>query len=682
MADKKYNVVLTASDQTKAAFDSVTRNIKDTEAPILSLSTAFNALTTTALPAALISFGRAALLAAEDAAIAQRKLQAIYKATGGAVGFTTNELNRMADAMAASTHFDDEAIRNGMSEIIKFGNVTGAVLKDSLQTIADYAAFSGRAFPEAASSVAKALADPETAAKLLKEAGVVLTTSQKSLIKSFRDVGDEAGAQSVVLDRLQSTYGGMEAALNSGLTGATKALSNEWSELLETFGKSSGSSAVAEKALGGISFAIHSMRDAIDEASQHHQNSLLFFNGKGAPLQLSPPRADTGPLAGKTISDVQAVNSKIAAMQAVADDAAAVKFAESMKKLAEKAAAASAQLMEKAKRSDLEMTEAHKDSFTKTIDKWVEIENQLVALGASGTKARQAHEAAYTGFVNDENTKRLLDAENFQNKQSEALSSKQQERFQALSQMAFDADASDLERAMQKQSAQLADLDLQRMIMATDHELTLAELAEFEQAKADIIKSHGPPIRAAQSDLSNFSDALRKGEYKSAMDYGAKMTAGLAMHSRAAFNANKIFSLSMAGIKGVEAVQSAYAHGNIWGGPVGGAIEAGAALLFTGAQIDAINSASFGGGASASPASGGTAGMSASSILTPSYPSAPPPAQVIAAPAVQQYNFTVIGAKENPDRAIMSYNSVLELMDKINHAGENGHRFNANLIAA
>lgn len=573
MADTKTKIILSASDETRAAFESAKRNIGSMEAPLLSLRNGFNAIATSAVVSTVIAFGKAAIDAAEEAEQAQLKLQAVYKATGGAVGFTTNELNNMADAMADMTHFDDESIRNGMSEIIKFGNVTGAVFKDSLKVIADYAAFSGQEFPAAASAVAQALAGPESAAKLLKTAGVILTEQQKDLIKSLKDAGDEAGAQRVILTELEGTYSGMEAALNSGLTGATKALNKEWGNLLETFGKTSGGTAIAERMVGGLASAIHRVRESIDDASTHYQNSVLFNKGKGAAIQLSAPGAgDTGPLAGKTIADVQAVNAAIAATQKAADDAAAAKFVERMKKLG----------------AETKKLNEEDDKY------WIE-------------KAKKEYDAG--------------------EKQTFDLVNKQQERFVALREVAEDAEATDLERAQLKLERQLTDLELERQIMAADHELTLAELAAFEQAKADIINAADAEKLSANNKfhmtLESFAKLNKLAQLRVLNEGMLGEMAIAGTKYRAFFELNKIASTANAVIKGWDAVQSSYAFGAAWGGPVAGAAMAAISAAATAANIAAIQGASFGGGIGAYGAGGGSGG---GPIVMPS-PLAPEPPQ-------------------------------------------------------
>lgn len=54
----------------------------------------------------------------------------------------------------------------------------------------------------------------------------------------------------------------------------------------------------------------------------------------------------------------------------------------------------------------------------------------------------------------------------------------------------------------------------------------------------------------------------------------------------------------------------------------------------------------------------------------------------VAAQAPQQLNITVIGAKDNPDKAVLSFNALVDIVNGINKVGQNGHRINASVIAS
>lgn len=88
-----------------------------------------------------------------------------------------------------------------------------------------------------------------------------------------------------------------------------------------------------------------------------------------------------------------------------------------------------------------------------------------------------------------------------------------------------------------------------------------------------------------------------------------QLTSTAATQSKKWFEIHKIASLANAIIKGIEAVQSAYAWGASWGGPAGGAAMAAIAAAATGANIQAIRNTQFGAGGAvgtfaASPATG------------------------------------------------------------------------------
>lgn len=700
MADQKYNILLTASDETRAAFDSVKNNIEGMGAPLASIRAAVDAVGASMVAVTIIGFVKSISDAAEEANQANLKLQAIYKATGGVVGFTTDALNKMADAMAKVTHFDDEAIREGMAEIIKFGSITGSVFRDSLKVIADYAAFAKMDFPEAASHIAKALADPETAAKLLKQAGVVLTESQKDLIKAFKDVGDEAGAQRVILERLQNTYGGMEKTLNSGLTGATKAFSKEWHELLEELGKSGGGGSTAHLMLNSLADGLKGVREAIAAADEQYKNSLMFNRGKGVPLHLSrlPGMEDTGPLAGKTLADVQAVNAAVAKAQDAATEAANKKAA-ALREEAEKAAQASLdKLLAITKRFDEETVVSHDDAFTKWITKWKEYEDQLIALGAAGTKARMMHEAAYTVNINAETKKRNADYDTEAAREAAKEAVKAAQRVDALVKakdyyakiqaMADDIGASAAKKEKLRYDLELLNLEKEHKEkaakVAADHAMALDEEERYQVALGNIKAIHQANQLQADETVLTMAYAFKAGkmdeEISATAAYLTKLSSYSASHNQAMFNVNKVASIATAVMntyKGVSGVLGEFP------GPIGWAMAAAQAAMGM-AQVAAIQSTQFGGG-SASTGGAGVPSMATSPGIPVANYSAVPAAPALARvqtpiPAPQQINITIVGARGNPDAPVMSYNTfVNDIVPLIKEAKSNGYLVDLNV---
>jgi hypothetical protein len=219
-------------------------------------------------------------------------------------------------------------------------------------------------------------------------------------------------------------------------------------------------------------------------------------------------------------------------------------------------------------------------------------------------------------------------------------------------------------------------LDRERQIETEKHAWSLEAEIAYQSRKSLIEEEYAARIAAVRNEadqrrlksevsVANISENLRKGEYGNAMSLAQQLSAGLAGHSRAAFEVNKVASLANAGIKGYQAVQAAYAHGSTWGGVAGGALEAGIALAFTAAQIDAINSTQFGGG--------GGGGISAPGGGVPSFSTTPGiPVQPIAAPNAQiaapktQVSLVLQGSQ-------FSYSQVVDqIIPLINEAAGNG----------
>jgi hypothetical protein len=126
--------------------------------------------------------------------------------TGKQVADWANQIE--ADIGAA---FDDKAITQAATTLIRFGKTTPKNLRPALEVVADLATKTGDV-ESAASLLAKALADPTKAAGKLARVGIILTKEQQKQIKAFVEGGDAAAAQAVILDSLAKSTKGAAAA--------------------------------------------------------------------------------------------------------------------------------------------------------------------------------------------------------------------------------------------------------------------------------------------------------------------------------------------------------------------------------------------------------------------------------------------------------------------------------------
>lgn len=234
-------------------------------------------------------------------------------------------------------------------------------------------------------------------------------------------------------------------------------------------------------------------------------------------------------------------------------------------------------------------------------------------------------------------------------KQTNTMVEKQQERFLALSQAAEESDATEAEREQLKVERQLSDLERQRMIMATDHALTLGEIASFEQAKLDI-ERRSNAAKTQMGKAAFIQDLATLGKESAIFMTAYKIAA--------------VAEIMAAG--GVRAEKSA-AWAATWGGPIAAAAAFGiswAATIANAAMVSGLAGGGGGGGAgSGMPAGSGAGGD------TSTYPYAPEPMPIAAKSSVM-VNINL------GDGGMFSASAVRALMEQINEQIADGATIN------
>lgn len=243
MANERVEVAIVGSNQTDAAFREVESNLGKLEGRLGTLNSAIagfaggiGAAVAENIGGMLVDTFKFVTKAAEEAAISQRKLEAVLRATGNTTGYTATQLNNLADKLARTTSFDDEAFREATATIVRFGNITGENLEKVLRLSADYAALTGGSVTSAAQMFARALNDPADGLKKLERNFGELRPEAKAAVDELERVGDRSGAIALAIAELQAKIGGADESINTGLTGATKRLNKALGELAETLG--------------------------------------------------------------------------------------------------------------------------------------------------------------------------------------------------------------------------------------------------------------------------------------------------------------------------------------------------------------------------------------------------------------------------------------------------------------
>lgn len=179
-----------------------------------------------------------------QAALVTARTEAVLKSTGEAAGVTAGHVKELANAMLQKTGIDDEAIQTGENVLLAFTKIHNEVGKGkdifdrATQATADWAtATNGGAIPSAemmaakAQALGRALQDPEDSFGRLKRAGIEFTDAEKESVKAMQDSGDMAGAQAVILDKLEGKFRGTAEAAGATLPGQLSILKENFANL-------------------------------------------------------------------------------------------------------------------------------------------------------------------------------------------------------------------------------------------------------------------------------------------------------------------------------------------------------------------------------------------------------------------------------------------------------------------
>lgn len=184
-----------------------------------------------------------------------KQLEAVLKSTGGAAGITKDEMLGMASAMQQVTTYGDEAVIPAQSLLLTFTKIGKDVFPQALESVLDVATAMGTDLKSAATQVGKALNDPVLGITALTRSGIQFTKEQKEVIKSLSETGRVAEAQKIILQELETQFGGSARAARETLGGALKGLQNAFGDLLE------GSGGSVTEATG----AINDLTDALSD---------------------------------------------------------------------------------------------------------------------------------------------------------------------------------------------------------------------------------------------------------------------------------------------------------------------------------------------------------------------------------------------------------------------------------
>ena len=116
---------------------------------------------------AVVNFGKAAVKAYNEQAVAMAKMEAVIKSTGSSAGLTAKQLGRYATELQQITTFGDEASMEAMARLLTFKSIQGQTFKDTIKSAQDLATVMGTDLNSAVMQLGKALEQPEIGLTML-----------------------------------------------------------------------------------------------------------------------------------------------------------------------------------------------------------------------------------------------------------------------------------------------------------------------------------------------------------------------------------------------------------------------------------------------------------------------------------------------------------------------------------
>jgi hypothetical protein len=174
---------------------------------------------------AIGGFVKNAILAAEEAQQANNVLTQLAKTTGVLGADTAAATSRMiafADSQEKILGIEAEVIKGVQGQLLSFKAVgasadeAGGAFDRASMAAFDMAAAGFGSAESNATQLGKALEDPVRGLGALRKAGTTFTAEQQEMIASLVESGDLLGAQTMILDEVESQYGGAAEAAALG----------------------------------------------------------------------------------------------------------------------------------------------------------------------------------------------------------------------------------------------------------------------------------------------------------------------------------------------------------------------------------------------------------------------------------------------------------------------------------
>ena len=270
----------------------------------------FGGTMTTHVTLPLLAAGAAVFAAFSEEEEAIARMTGALRANAGQANVTGDEIRNLASQLQKTTTFADDATISAAGLLLTFHNIRNElgdgnkVFDRTLVAAQNLSAALGTDLESATMQLAKALENPATGLTALSRSGTTFTAQQKDMIRTMVDAGDTLGAQRMILDVVESQYGGMAETMAQTTRGKIKQSLNTLGDSMEQFG------ALLVPMVDKVSEFIKQLGDGLAKLEPETRQTIVMFAGIAAAI---------GPVLlvmGKLITSVVAIKGVLAGIAA------------------------------------------------------------------------------------------------------------------------------------------------------------------------------------------------------------------------------------------------------------------------------------------------------------------------------------------------------------------------------
>ena len=270
----------------------------------------FGGTMTTHVTLPLLAAGAAVFAAFSEEEEAIARMTGALRANAGQANVTGDEIRNLASQLQKTTTYADDATISAAGLLLTFHNIRNElgdgnkVFDRTLVAAQNLSAALGTDLESATMQLAKALENPATGLTALTRSGTTFTAQQKDMIRTMVDAGDTLGAQRMILDVVESQYGGMAETMAQTTRGKIKQSLNTLGDSMEQFG------ALLVPMVDKVSEFIKQLGDGLANLEPETRQTIVMFAGIAAAI---------GPVLlvmGKLITSVVAIKGVLAGIAA------------------------------------------------------------------------------------------------------------------------------------------------------------------------------------------------------------------------------------------------------------------------------------------------------------------------------------------------------------------------------